>query len=379
MKGKLLKKLKSIRPIGYLKPDRILHVNALSEGNVVESNLQTPSLDVQTELICKDMEPKKVVESTGIAQEPDVIDVAELMKDLEDEDMDFDEDMDNKENIGPPKEAKDAGAFQRKSENSLRWEPEFRQNRASEASESGLGNSRKTPLSEIDILSFRKPDLNSSSLFDPNLLAAFEEAVKEHNRISEQERKARTEHESPERNDEEEEEDEPPSKARRVEEDNPLLGFEEKCPPGGADSVILYTTTLRGIRKTFEECNSIRFLLESFRVIFYERDVSMHMEFKEEMWRILDGKSFPPRLFVRGRYIGGAEEVLTLHEQGKLRPLFQGVPVDFSNGACEGCAGVHFVLCFNCNGSHRVVADDGKSNTCEVCNENGLIICPYCC
>lgn len=371
MKGKLLKKLKSIRPIGYLKPDRILQAYAVSDG-YVESHSENQSPKAQTELICKEMGQKKVVQSGVVVEEPEVVDVAELMRGLEDEDTDFDEDIENKENIGPPK-----------SENSLRSEPEFRQNRASEASESRPGDCRQNPLSEIDISSFRRPELNSGSLFDPNLLAAFEQAVKEHVRISEAERRARTEQESLAQQNEEEG---PPSKARRVDDEDdlnedPLFGFEEKCPPGGADSVILYTTSLRGIRKTFEQCNSIRFLLESFRVLFFERDVSMHMEFKDEMWRVLDGKvkPLPPRLFIKGRYIGGAEEVLVLHEQGKLRPLFHGVPTDQSNGACEGCAGVRFVLCFNCNGSHRVVADDGKSNQCEVCNENGLILCPYCC
>jgi glutaredoxin domain-containing cysteine-rich protein 1 len=369
MKGKLLKKLKSIRPIGYLKPDRILQVYAAPDGNV-ESHPENPSLKAQTELICKEMGPKKVVQSGLVVEEPEVVDVAELMRDLEDEDMEFDEDIENKENIGPPK-----------SKNSLKSEPEFRQNRASEASESRASDCRQKPLSEIDISSFRRPELNSGSLFDPNLLAAFEQAVKEHMRISEAERRGRTEQESLEQN----EEEEPPSKARRVEDDlneeDPLFAFEEKCPPGGTDAVILYTTTLRGIRKTFEECNSIRFLLESFRVLFFERDVSMHMEFKDELWRVLDGtvKPLPPRLFIKGRYIGGAEEVLVLHEQGKLRPLFQGIPINQSDDACQGCAGFRFVLCFNCNGSHRVVADDGKSNQCEVCNENGLIICPYCC
>ncbi|KAG2672482.1 hypothetical protein I3760_13G043800 [Carya illinoinensis] len=377
VKGKLLKKLKSIRPIGYLKPDRILQVTALSEEHAEPIPINQ-YLKVQTELVCNEVEPKKAIQSGMIAQEPDIIDVAELMRDLEE---DFDEDLDNKENIVPPMEAEDPVSFHKK-ENLLRSEPEFRTNRVLEPSELEIDICRQTPLSEIDISSFRRPDLNSSSLFDPNLLVAFEEAMKEHIRISESERIARIEQESLERKDEEEEkeeEEEPPLKARRVEEDDPLLGFEEKCPQGGTDSVIFYTTTLRGVRKTFEQCQSIRFLLESFRVLFYERDVSMHMEFKEEMWRLLDGKPLPPRLFIRGRYIGGAEEVLTLHEQGKFRPLFQGVPMDNSNGACEGCAGVRFVLCFNCNGSHRVVDDDGQSNKCDVCNENGLIICPFCC
>uniref|UniRef100_A0A803NN25 Uncharacterized protein n=1 Tax=Cannabis sativa TaxID=3483 RepID=A0A803NN25_CANSA len=44
---------------------------------------------------------KKINWSCMIVQEPDVIDVEELMKDLEDdEDMDFNEGIDNEENIG---------------------------------------------------------------------------------------------------------------------------------------------------------------------------------------------------------------------------------------------------------------------------------------
>lgn len=105
----------------------------------------------------------------------------------------------------------------------------------------------------------------------------------------------------------------------------------------------------------------------------------MHMEFKEELWRVMEGKAKPPRLFIRGRYIGGAEEVLRLHEQGKFRQLFEGVPIDESTGPCEGCAGFRFVVCFNCSGSHRITEDNGLSRKCQDCNENGLIICPLCC
>nr|GEZ98974.1 putative glutaredoxin family protein [Tanacetum cinerariifolium] len=103
------------------------------------------------------------------------------------------------------------------------------------------------------------------------------------------------------------------------ESDNCLLlaEFEEKCPPEGNDSVI-YTTSLRGIRKTFENCNTIRFLLGSFQVLYDERDVSIHMEFREELWRTLGSRVIPPRLFINGRLIGGVEEVVGLHEEGKL-------------------------------------------------------------
>ncbi|KAH7512265.1 uncharacterized protein At5g39865 [Ziziphus jujuba] len=163
-----------------------------------------------------------------------------------------------------------------------------------------------------------------------------------------------------------------------------LSDFQEKCPPGGNNAIILYTTSLRGIRKTFEDCHAIRFLLESFRIVFYERDVSMHLDFREELWKILGGRVIPPRLFVKGRYIGGADEVVGLHEQGKLKKLLEGIPIELSNSTCTGCANMRFLVCFNCNGSRKVLKDIGENNDddlyirCPDCNENGLVKCPIC-
>ncbi|KAK4392012.1 hypothetical protein Sango_1979000 [Sesamum angolense] len=158
--------------------------------------------------------------------------------------------------------------------------------------------------------------------------------------------------------------------------------FEDKCPPGGKDSLVLYTTSLRGIRKTFEDCNTIRFLLESFRVVYSERDVSMHLEYRDELWRILGSRVVPPRLFIKGRYIGGADEVVGLHENGMLQGLLQGIPLSPSNCPCRGCAGMRFVLCTSCNGSRKVMAEGenrgGMSIRCPDCNENGLVKCSVC-
>ncbi|GMH29099.1 hypothetical protein Nepgr_030942 [Nepenthes gracilis] len=70
-----------------------------------------------------------------------------------------------------------------------------------------------------------------------------------------------------------------------------LSEFEEKCPPGGGDSVVIYTTSLRGIWKTFEDCRSVKFLLDSFKVVYFERDVSMDLELREEMWTVLGTES----------------------------------------------------------------------------------------
>ncbi|CAK9165610.1 unnamed protein product [Ilex paraguariensis] len=374
MKGKLLKKLKSIKSIGYLKPDRVLHVSAL-DGYIYTSPSKSAS-KVQTHLVFEEEESNKIVQSTVPVQEPEVIDVSELMRDLEDEELEFDEDINDKENIRPETISKNPVVWKDDNREILSLsKPQPGNLEAPELRESRGGERKHGPLSEIDISSFRGPDLDSGTLFDPNLLAAFEQAVMEV-KAEEAERRAKIE-EKIRRSIEEE----PPLKARKIEEStNPLLDFEENCPPGGDDSVILYTTGLRGIRKTFEDCHSVKFLLESFRVLYYERDVSMHLEFKEEMWRILGGKVVPPRLFIKGRYIGGAEEVLRLHEQGKLRPLFEGVPIDQSEGPCEGCAGIRFVMCFNCNGSQKIVlGGDGEAMKCPECNENGLIKCPICC
>ncbi|KAL2636407.1 hypothetical protein R1flu_007886 [Riccia fluitans] len=91
---------------------------------------------------------------------------------------------------------------------------------------------------------------------------------------------------------------------------DPLSKFDKKCPPGGEDRVVLYITSLRGIRKTFEDCNQLKIILQGFNVAIDQRDVSMHAEFREELKELQGGKMVPvPRLYVKGHYIGGAEEL----------------------------------------------------------------------
>ncbi|XP_027364276.1 uncharacterized protein At5g39865 [Abrus precatorius] len=163
-----------------------------------------------------------------------------------------------------------------------------------------------------------------------------------------------------------------------------LTDFEDIYPPGGSQEVILYTTSLRGIRKTFQDCNTIRFLLRSFKIKYQEKDVSLHLEYREELWKILGGKVIPPKLFIKGRYIGGADEVEGLHEMGWLGKLLDGTPIDFVDVPCKGCAYMRFSICSNCNGSCKVVTNnvDNKNELfirCPDCNENGLVKCSICC
>lgn len=164
-----------------------------------------------------------------------------------------------------------------------------------------------------------------------------------------------------------------------------LTDFEEICPPGsGSNSIILYTTSLRGIRKTFQDCNTIRFLLRSFKVIYHERDVSLHLEYREELWKILGGRLIPPKLFIKGRYIGGADEVVGLHEMGWLGKFLEGTEIDSSESSCIGCANMRFAICSACSGSCKVFTSNGDNSDelflrCAECNENGLVKCSICC
>ncbi|KAL3839283.1 hypothetical protein ACJIZ3_023874 [Penstemon smallii] len=156
--------------------------------------------------------------------------------------------------------------------------------------------------------------------------------------------------------------------------------YERKCPPGGENGVVIYTTTLRGIRKTFEDCNFVRSILVSQDVEMFERDISMHSGFKEELRSLMSSKEMRvPLVFVKGRLIGGVEEMVKLDEEGKLGILFDGIP-KAAVASCGGCGGIRFIMCMECNGSSKVLGVDGrKSVKCSECNENGLIQCPICC
>ncbi|KAL2926034.1 hypothetical protein RDABS01_011524 [Bienertia sinuspersici] len=154
-------------------------------------------------------------------------------------------------------------------------------------------------------------------------------------------------------------------------------------PVGGENCVVMYTTTLRGIRKTFEECNAVRSAIESYHIRVIERDISMDCGFKEELRKLMGNTNSKavkvPVVFVKGRLIGGAEEVIRLEEDGKLQGLLQGIPKG-SSFNCQGCGGIRFVMCMDCNGSCKLL--DHSNNTvlrCAQCNENGLIQCPICC
>ncbi|CAN6304180.1 unnamed protein product [Urochloa humidicola] len=239
---------------------------------------------------------------------------------------------------------------------------------------------------------YRRPNLASATLFDPDLLAAFRRAVDAYAQALEVSKR---------RDDGWDGVPGGGGEGGGVGEDvaDPLEAFERRCPPGGERAVVLYTTSLRGVRKTFEDCATVRRLLDGLRIAFLERDVSMHAPYREELRALLcpdqdDGGTgqapaafpVPPRLFVDGRYLGGADEVVALHERSQLRPVLRRAPRrGAGEGPCAVCGGAWFVVCGGCSGSHWLHDAGGATATaaagrvaCSACNENGLVPCPLC-
>ncbi|CAM0153165.1 unnamed protein product [Urochloa decumbens] len=170
----------------------------------------------------------------------------------------------------------------------------------------------------------------------------------------------------------------------------PIDGNSRSAPP--PNSAVLYTTSLRGVRATFEACNAVRAALQAHGVAFRERDVSMDRGFRDELAGLCGAKAAAPalpRLFVRGRHVGGADEVLRLDEQGLLAKLLEGLPRAHRGGCCDGCGGMRFLPCFDCSGSRKLAVPVPQAAAacrrrptvlvrCGECNENGLVLCPIC-
>ncbi|KAF5727316.1 putative Glutaredoxin family protein [Tripterygium wilfordii] len=149
--------------------------------------------------------------------------------------------------------------------------------------------------------------------------------------------------------------------------------------PGADKRIVVYFTSLRVVRSTFEDCRAVRSILRGFRVSIDERDLSMDSRFLNELQGILggDGKLTVPRVFIGGRYMGGAEEIMQLHEAGELKKFVEGLPAA-EPGVCVLCGGYSFIVCDECNGSHKLYTEKTGFKSCTACNENGLIRCPSC-
>lgn len=158
-------------------------------------------------------------------------------------------------------------------------------------------------------------------------------------------------------------------------------------PPDAQNRVVIYYTSLRVVRRTYEDCRVVRSIMKGYRVKMDERDLAMDGSYVEELQKIMGQRREKdkgelnmslPKVYVNGKYVGGVEEIRRLHENGELKKMIQGLPVS-DGGVCEMCGGFRYVVCEWCDGSHRVFVDDKYGfKSCSLCNVNGLIHCRNC-
>ncbi|CAM8961060.1 hypothetical protein QQ045_003035 [Rhodiola kirilowii] len=150
---------------------------------------------------------------------------------------------------------------------------------------------------------------------------------------------------------------------------------------GAEDRIVVYFTSLRGVRRTYEDCYAVRMIFRGFRVYVDERDVSMDSAYRRELLKVLNQNTVSlPQVFIKGAYVGGADVVKQLHETGQLLKMVKGLPIKTAGYVCQACGDVRFIPCLNCSGSKKLYdEDEDMVKRCRVCNENGLIRCPNCC
>ncbi|XP_072519503.1 glutaredoxin domain-containing cysteine-rich protein 1 [Salminus brasiliensis] len=150
--------------------------------------------------------------------------------------------------------------------------------------------------------------------------------------------------------------------------------------------IVIYTTSFRVVRTTFERCELVRKIFQNHRVKFMEKNIALDSDYGKELEVRCRRVGEPPSLpvvFIDGHYLGGAEKILGMNESGELQDLLTKIERVQHPHACQTCGGFAFVPCSMCHGSKMSVfrncfTDSFKALKCTACNENGLQPCPSC-
>ncbi|KAJ0002810.1 hypothetical protein NQD34_007959 [Periophthalmus magnuspinnatus] len=150
--------------------------------------------------------------------------------------------------------------------------------------------------------------------------------------------------------------------------------------------IVIYTTSFRVVRTTFERCELVRKIFSNHRVRFVEKNIALDSDFGKELEERCKRVGEPPSLpvvFIDGHYLGGAEKILGMNESGELQDLLTKIERVQQPQTCQMCGGFAFVPCPTCHGSkmsvfHNCFTDSFKALKCTSCNENGLQACRSC-
>ncbi|XP_026212999.1 glutaredoxin domain-containing cysteine-rich protein 1 [Anabas testudineus] len=150
--------------------------------------------------------------------------------------------------------------------------------------------------------------------------------------------------------------------------------------------IVIYTTSFRVVRTTFERCELVRKIFQNHRVKFLEKNIALDCEYGKELEERCKRVGEPPSLpvvFIDGHYLGGAEKILGMNESGELQDLLTKIERVQHPQTCQTCGGFAFVPCPMCHGSKMSVfrncfTDSFKALKCTSCNENGLQPCVSC-
>lgn len=146
--------------------------------------------------------------------------------------------------------------------------------------------------------------------------------------------------------------------------------------------IVVYTTSMGGIRSTVEECAYIRKLFDNLGLKVDERDIFMHKDYQCQLdTRLAIQNATVPHVFVNGVSLGGVRELEHLNETGKLKTLFEKFERRNSR-VCPSCGGFRYINCTQCHGSKRSrktrISREINVLRCTACNENGLQPCSEC-
>ncbi|KAL4641872.1 glutaredoxin domain-containing cysteine-rich protein 1 [Arapaima gigas] len=150
--------------------------------------------------------------------------------------------------------------------------------------------------------------------------------------------------------------------------------------------IVIYTTSFRVVRTTFERCQLVRKIFQNHRVRFLEKNVALNNDFGrelEERCRRVGESPALPVVFIDGHFLGGAEKILGMNESGELQDLLIKIEKVQHPHTCTTCGDFAFIPCPTCHGSKMSVfrncfTDSFKALKCTACNENGLQPCPSC-